>query len=272
MRSKVSRLCLPALLALAVLSPAAAAPPKSYLQLGARSREFTRALVAGESWKVYQMFVPQFREEISFARFDSALSDWYDGRHIARTRSRVIRVNSLTGHASTWPVFEGERDYSYVYQNWFFDGRDWSLIWLSNILNPSFRYGQADTAAITEAARTALRYVATPEGIARVLPGLKLPDTLVVVWRLTRPDTDFSVPGHTVVMLPPEENHKDGPASRVPIYLRIAAIRILGEYATCAVDFVPTPLNRFRDLRNIQSVVVCLESRDDRWRVHSVAR
>lgn len=248
-----------------------ATPPKSFFELERRSQQFTQALAAGNSWDIYHLFVPQFRAENSFRRFDSALKAWYRDRQIVRASRRVVEVQGLGGHASTWPYFKGEKTYSYVYQNWFYSRQGWQLVWLSNILNQSFQYGQRDTAAAAAIAEAALRYVTTPQGLAEVRPGLKLPETIVVVWDLAK-RRPFGIPGRPVVALRPEESRNWRSMPRVPYYFRIATVRVLGEYATCGIDIVPTPLNRYGLLHRTRGAQFYFELKKDTWQFNSVGK
>ncbi len=260
-----------ALLVVTVM-PAFTAPPKEYYQLTQRTQEFTRALAAGNSWQIYHMFVPQFRQENSFLRFDSALTIWYAGRRIGRARSMLVEIQGLGGHASTWPVFEGEDDYSYVYQNWFYTPDGWHLVWLSNILDQSFQYGQGDTAAIEAVGRAALDHITTASGLAELRRGLVLPDTLAVLWSWRTPAEPFRVPGRPVVMLRPNRAGKPDSVPHVAYYFRFSSIRLLGDFATCAVDLVPTRYNRFATLKRTHGALLYFERRDTGWQFNSVGK
>jgi hypothetical protein len=248
------------------------APSTDYYQLERRSQEFTRMLTAGNSRQIFSMFVPQFQDEVGFQRFDSALSAWYAGRRIARAKSMVVNVSGLGGHASTWVFFPGKQDYSYVYQNWFYTDQGWKLAWLSHILNQSHQFGQGDTEELASIAQAGLGYLATPPGLNSISPGLRLPDTLVVVWHMYRNGMRFRVPGHEVVLLAPRQAGDKKNMPRAPFLFQIAAIRLLGNFATCAIDLIPTPPGKSGPLRRTRSTQLYFEDHDGVWSLHSLGR
>jgi hypothetical protein len=215
------------------------------------------------------MFVPAFRTEVPFSRFDSAVTDWYAGRRISTGRAKVIDTQSLSGHASTWVVFESEYDYMYVYQNWLQTDRGWELVWISSILDNSFQYGRSDTVGLTAVSRATLAHLVEDGGLARVRPDLLPPDTVLVVRREAGTITLDSKP---VIMRSPEQMRIDSLVPRVPYCFQFALTRIYGRLAFCVVDLkrvckdLPCPVSRRR------SIQVFLEMKDGAWRFHSFGK
>lgn len=246
--------------------------PKNYHMLETRAQAFTRALTAGDSRTIFNMFVPQFQEEIGFERFDSALSAWYAGRRIVRARSLVVNITGLGGHVSTWPFFAGRRNYSYLYQSWLFTDQGWKLIWLSRVLNQSHQYGQSDTMEMGNVVEAALTYLCTPAGLNELRRGLRLPDTVVVVWRLPKKGAPLRLPGRSAVILMPDQLRQGRKIPDVPLYFEIAAVRILGNLATCAVDLVLSPPDEPGRPRRSLGIQLYLEKKAGNWQIHSRGR
>jgi len=257
---------LPALLVLAAAAEARVENlPKRYYQLNQRCQEVARLLATGDSRQAYELFVPQFQKEVSFARFDSALVNWYRGRRLTRVKSQLIDVRGLGGHASTWVFFQGEPTYNYVYQNWLYTDDGWRLVWLSNILNQTMQFGHRDSQALAAVAQAALDYVASPAGLSETRSGLVLPDTVVVSW----PGSDVSFrSGHRPVLTIPLAD-EPGRMPRVPFFFRFGQIRVLGNLATCAVDLKPTKWKRLSSLRSTHSLQLFFDRKNGAWLLNS---
>jgi len=263
-----SRTCL--LLSVLVAAGAALKPRLDY-SLGLHAQRFARALVNGQSREIYRAFVPVFRDEIEFARFDSAVRAWRAGRRITSVRNRVVDVRGLGGHASTYVMFGGETDYEYVYQSWLNTGEGWRLAWLSNILDQTFQYGRSDTASLEAAARAALAWILTDSGIRRVHRRFVLPDTVIVVTRGRHEEGDIAHAGRPLVWRTPAELAGDGGRTGAAFYCELGLVRVFGDIGVAAVDFVPLregrpPLDRRRGIE--------LYLRRDRqgWRFQSVGK
>ncbi len=251
---------------------AGAAKPKTYYQLDRCSQEFTEALVAGRTRELYRMFVPAFRSEIRFSRFDSALSAWYTDRRITQARSRVVDIRGMGGNVSTWVVFENKFDYAYVYQSWLHTDDGWQLMWLSNIFNQSFQYGRADMVELEAVAEAALGHVITPAGLARIHRRLTLPDTITVVGKELSHKGTFRLGNHTITMLTLSELRSDSLRPDVRFFFRFGLVRVLGEFAICVIDLEPVdprhpdPIGRRRGIR------FYLERRNNTWQIHSTGK
>jgi len=248
------------------------AKPHSYYQLEVRSQQLTEALVAGSSLEVYKLFISGFREEHRLARFDSALADWSRGRTISRARSRVIDVHGLGGNVSTWIGFEGESDYSYVYQSWLHTRDGWQLLWLSRILDQSFQFGRSDTADLDAITEAALGYVASEPGLRRIHRRIGPPEVIVVVQPGRNGAGVTEVEGRAALWLSPEEVNDDDAMPDVPFYFSFALVRDLGDLATAAVDLVPTDRRNPGVLGRRRGLQVYLERQDGQWLFHSVGK
>uniref|UniRef100_A0A7C4GHM9 DUF4440 domain-containing protein n=1 Tax=candidate division WOR-3 bacterium TaxID=2052148 RepID=A0A7C4GHM9_UNCW3 len=262
------RYCLPLFLALGLAAGALRNRPD--YTLGLQAQRFARALVDGQSRDIYRLFVPAFREEISFARFDSALNAWRQNRQIRRVRNRVIDVRGLGGHASTYIYFGSNRDYDYVYQSWVNAGEGWQLAWLSNILDQTFQYGRSDTHELRSATSAALNWVLSDAGIRRVHRRLVLPDTVIIVTSGRQEEGDLPVAGRPLVWLTEEELARLRllPA---PFYCELGLVRLFGPVAVATVDFVPVregqpPLDRRRGIQ------LYMRREDEQWRFDSVGK
>lgn len=241
-------------------------------ELGLRTQLFTAALVEGRSRDIYWMFCPQFRAEHSLARFDSALADWFDGRQVRRANRKVVDISGAGGFVSTWVVFEGKTDYDYVYQSWLRVGRTWQLVWISRVLDNSFRYGVRDTAAVRGAVTAALDYALSSRGLARFGKGLVRPETTVVVKSGLPGESAVMLPGTRLLWLDSTAVRARLRAAPARFVLGLSGVRILGEMATVTVDWYPTEkadAGRFGTRRGLQ---VYLSRKKDRWEYHSVGK
>ncbi|MEO0085877.1 MAG: hypothetical protein ABIK37_04525 [candidate division WOR-3 bacterium] len=238
--------------------------------LGLQAQRFARALVDGQTRDIYRLFVPAFREEIGFARFDSAFRVWRDGRNITRVRNRVIDVRGLGGHASTYVYFGGNRDYEYVYQSWVNTGNGWQLAWLSNILDQTFQYGRSDTAALRSATSAALTWVLSDAGLGHIHRRFVLPETVIVVTQGRHEEGVIPAAGRPLLWLSEEELNAFR-VPDVPFYCELGLVRLFGPTAVAAVDFVPVregqpPLDRRRGIE------IYLRRENGNWRFESVGK
>lgn len=238
--------------------------------LGLQAQRFARSLVDGQSREIYRLFVPAFRDEISFSRFDSALRVWRQNRNITRVRNRVIDVRGLGGHASTYVYFGSNRDYEYIYQSWVNTGGSWQLAWLSNILDQTFQYGRSDTYALRSATGAALNWVLSDAGLRQVHRRFVLPDTVVIVTQGRHEEGVVPTAGRPLRWLS-EEELAGLDASRVPFYCELGLVRLFGPTAVAAIDFVPLredqpPLDRRRGIE------LYLRRNEGNWRFESVGK
>ncbi len=260
----------------AIFSPAElnAAEPKPEYQLELKVQEVGRALVNNDNRALYRLFVPVFQQEVSFARFDSAVSRWRAGRQVVRVRSEVTGVRGLGGHASTYVFFQRERDYEYVYQNWIYGDAGWELTWLSNILDQSFQYGRSETVAMREVAETALAYFLSPEGRKKVgLERLVLPETMVVVQYDRIEEAPMEIAGMTIVWQTPQQIRSRRMFPNLPVCCEFGMVRVYGTVAIVALDFRAWPHYQGRPvLRRPRGLEFYLKKKGGVWEIHSTGK
>jgi hypothetical protein len=255
--------------AASAVSPAARL--KSNYELALHTQRLTEAVVAAQSRDVYRMFAPAFAAEHSFTSFDSAFTRWYRGRRIVRASHKVVDIKGPSGYVSSWFVFEGERNYNYVYQNWLNTGHGWELVWLSRILDTSFTFGQTDSLELVKAAEAGLRYVLSKPGLELFKAGLVRPDTVVMV-RLGRPgegEFRFDLP---VYWTTPAEIRAGVRPPRTQFLLNLALVRLIGDVAIVAVDVTPTARDILGRKRHTRGVEVYLERAGNEWRFTDVGK
>ncbi len=244
-------------------------PMEDNHELSLRVQSFTEALVRRDTRAIYRFFNSTFRDEIPFARFDSAARGWYGNGRVIRARHKVVGVQGPVGSVSIWVVFEGERDARYLYQSWLQNQNTWELVWMSRIIDESFQYGRTDTAELRQVAQAALRHALTPPILARLSGRPRLPDTVVLV-RLGQPEeTTMTVKGVNTVWLSPAQVVDLAVLPRVPFYVGFGIVRVFGDVAEAAVDFYPTPYGR---LPRRQSVKVILRRSAEGWRYSHATR
>jgi hypothetical protein len=211
---------------------------KENFELAYKTQRLTEALVSEDTRTIYWLFAPAFRAENSFARFDSAMDEWYQGRRVARASRRVTGINGPAATASTGIWFAGEKDYNYLFQSWLNTGRTWELVWVSRVIDQSFQYGRSDTAELRKVAGTALRYVMSPPGRAALHISMPVPETLVVVRRgMPEEGPIADINGIPVIWLAPDEVLDREKMPDVPYYCGFALLRITGDMATAVLDF-----------------------------------
>ena len=241
------------------------------LELDGRAQSFTEYLVAGNTRELYRLFVPAFREEHSFARFDSAYRAWVAGRTFSRARSRVMDIQGLGGHVSSWVVFEGEDDYNYIYGSWLQTDEGWQLLWLSKILGKPFLYGMSDTVELDCVADATLHHMLTG-GLAEVRRRLVVPVPVVAVWDGHQGERREEMDGYPVQWFNVKEAKTRGALPAVPFLLHFSMVQVLGQLANVAVDLRPTDPDHPGALGGRRSVKLYLENRGDGWRYHSTGK
>jgi hypothetical protein len=251
------------------VSPAARL--KSNYELALNAERLTEAVVANRSRDVYRMFAPAFGAEHSFASFDSAFTGWYQGRRIIRASHKVVDIKGPSGYVSSWFVFEGERDYNYVFQNWLNTGHGWQLVWLSRILDTSFTFGQTDSLELVKAAEAGLRYVLSKPGLELFKAGFVRPDTVVIV-RLGRPGEGEFQLNLPVCWTTPAEIRAGVRPPRTQFLLNLALVRLIGDVAIVAVDVTPTARDILGRKRHARGVEVYLERANNEWRFTDVGK
>jgi len=244
---------------------------KSNYELALQTERLTEALVANRPRDVYRMFTPAFTAEHSFASLDSALSRWCRGRRIVRASHKVVDIRGPSGHVSSWFVFEGERDYNYVYQNWLNTKNGWQLVTLSRILDTSFTFGQNDSLELVRATEAGLRYLLSKPGLELFKAGFRRPDTVVIV-RLGRPgegEYQFDFP---VYWTTPQEIRAGVRLPRTQFLLHLALVRLIGDVAMVAVDVTPTARDFLGRKRHAQGVEVYLQRTGTEWRFSEIGK
>jgi hypothetical protein len=256
--------------AASAVSPAARL--KSNYELALQTERLTEALVGNRSRDIYRMFTPSFTAEHSFASFDSALSHWSRGRRIVRGSHKVVEIAGPAGYVSSWLVFEGERDYSYVYQNWLNTPHGWQLIWLSRILNSTFTYGQTDSLELVKAAEAGLRYVLTKPGLARFHSGFRRPDTVVIL-RYNRPgEGEFRLDSVPVYWTTMPEILQGGHVPRTQFLLSLALVRLMDDMALVSIDLTPTARRQDGRTSRRRGLEVYLERTGNAWRFRDIGK
>jgi hypothetical protein len=239
---------------------------KDNYELALRSQAFAEALVENDTRTMYRMFTPAFREQNSFARFDTAFARWGRGRSIVRARRKVVDIQALSGYVSNWVVFAGETDYNYLYGSWVKNGRVWELAWLSRILNQSFQYGQDDSADLRNAAEAALRYLLSPVGWKRLRGRLARPDTVVMVRNEDSGVWFAELDGRPVVWVTGVDSLA---ISRIPFAMRFAMGRVFGGLAEVVIDVLCA---RPELAPRRQGLKVYLDKKRGVWKFNSAAR
>jgi len=242
---------------------------KDNYELGLRSQAFVEALVRGDSRTMYEMFVPAFRAENSFARFDSAVARWIAGGRMLKARRKVVDVKDVSGYISTWVMFAGEHKYRYLYQNWLRGGKTWDIVWVSRILDQSFQYGRQDTVQTRHAAEAGVLYVLSRQGRANFRERPARPDTVVMVRHDLPEEHGFQLDSLPVVWVTLREMAAHAPMPRAPFYVGLAMVRVYGDMAEVAVDVFPSPDSAMARRRGVK---VYLEQHKGVWQFHSIGK
>ncbi len=251
-----------------------AVEPKPEYQLELKVQQFSAALLNGDYRTAYRLFVPVFRREIGFSRFDSAVQEWRQGRRLVRIKSKVIDTKGLGGHASIYAYFDGEDDYEYLYQSWIYSDSGWELVWVSNMLNQSFQYGRSETLAMRAVAEMALEFLLSPEGKGWLkLSKVSLPETIVVVQHNRIEEAPVNIEGHTVVWQSPDVIKGKPIFPFMPLYCEFGMVRVFGSVALVALDFKPWPYYQGRRvLKQRRGMEIYLKKQGEGWQVHSVGK
>jgi hypothetical protein len=264
------------LLVVALAGAASAVSPaaklKSNYELALQTERLTEAVVANRPRDIYRMFTPGFTAEHSFAEFDSAFTRWYRGRRITRASHKVVEIKGPAGYVSSWFVFEGKKDYDYVYQSWLNTGHGWELVWLGRILDTSFTFGQTDSLQLMKAAEAGVRYVLSKPGLALFRAGFRRPDTAVIV-SLNRPgEGNFQIDSLPVYWTTPEQIHAGVRLPQNQFLLNLALVRLMGEMALVVVDVTPTAHDFLGRKQHAHGVEVYLARAGDGWRFSDIGK
>ncbi|MEO0025930.1 MAG: hypothetical protein ABIK54_04140 [candidate division WOR-3 bacterium] len=243
-----------------------ATEPKPEYQLELKVQQVCNALVNGDSRTIYRLFVPAFRREIPFARFDSAVRVWHQNRRINRIQPQVVDTRGRGAHVSTYLRFAGEEENDYLYQNWLFSDSGWQLVWISNILNPTFQFGSRDTPAMRQLALAALEQALSYESLKRIrVQRLKLPDTLYILQPLFPPESLSFLRSRPVRWLSAELDPRTRLPRTIPYFLQLGQLRIFGTLALAVVDFYPVSPAGRSALRRYRSLEFYLRQEAGNW-------
>jgi hypothetical protein len=266
------------LLLIAALSAAAASAEtpasrlKSNYGLALKTQQLTEALVRHQSRDVYRMFAPAFAREHSFARFDSALNHWYGGRRVLRASHKVVDIKGPSGYVSSWFVFEGRKDYDYVYQNWLNTGQGWQLLWMSRILDQDFAYGQGDSAALVRIAEAGLRYLLSRAGLAQFKAGYRRPHTVVMLAHSRPGEGEYRLDSGVVKWVTREELGTALGLTQARFYLDLGLVRQMGDIALASFDLTPVERDRNGKPRRPRGMEVYVELVKGAWRFRDVGK
>ena len=106
-----------------------------FLILLEKSRKFNQALIRGDFLKIYNLFNPTFRREISYDSFKSAFERWLKDKNISAVRVRFINPTNYTAIVSTYVYFNKNKDYFYLATNWINLNDTWHLVWITKVLD-----------------------------------------------------------------------------------------------------------------------------------------
>lgn len=243
--------------------------PKPQYQFNLKVQQFGEALINGESRKIYRLFVPSFRQEIDYSRFDSAFKAWQAGRRIMRVRNKAIDTRGLGGHASTYVFFQGASDYDYLYHNWIYTDSGWELAWISQILDQSFQYGTKDTVELRIIVKRALEFFISPEGLKHIKLGKIRLDTIAVVKPGYINDSFEVLAGRQVVWRAKEDKF----LTRMPVFCEFGVVKNWGDVALVAIDLKPSSYYFGRKIiKRPRGMEVYLKKDKGNWPVHSVGK
>jgi len=250
-----------------------ATEPKLQYQLDFKAQNVSSALINGKDRLIYDMFVPEFRRKHGYARFDSAVKAWLDGRRINNVRTKVVDITGLGGHVSTYVYFQGDKDYDYFYQNWLYTDSGWQLVWISYILDQSFDYGTGDTQALGEIVKTGLRFLVSKKGLSWIgAKRVNLPETLVVVEQNRVSDSFWSWGGHFFVGQTKDDFKKSPLPAQVSFYCEVAMVRKFGTIALVSLDLKPWSSAGKMVLPRPRGTEIYLKRSKEGWMLHSLGK
>ncbi len=250
-----------------------AAEPKTEYQLNHKAQKVSSAILNNDSRTIYELFVPAFRQEIEFFRFDSALKAWVKNRRIAQINTRLIEIRGRGGHISTYVTFQGKQDYEYIYGNWLFTDSGWQLVWLSNILDQTFQYGSRDTLSMFELADVALEHILSPttRKLLRINK-LDLSETLYALLPMINRETTSISCNRPVVWLPGNTDISKRIPKTVPYYLEFGQIRIFGSFARTAIDIKPRSSFGLKMIGRRRGIELYLKISKQKWTFDSTGK
>ncbi len=243
-----------------------ATEPKPKYQLHLKTQQVSNALVNGDTRAIYELFVPAFRQDIPFSRFDSAVRAWHQNRRISRIQSQVVDTRGRGAHVSTYLLFTGEQNYDYIYQNWLFTDSGWQLAWISNILDQTFQFGTRDTAALRQLALTALDFALSYESLKKIrAQRLNLPDTVFILQSFFASESLSFLRSRPVRWLSAELDPRTRLPRTIPYFLQLGQLRIFGTLALAVVDFHPVSPAGKSALRRYRSLELYLRQDAGTW-------
>ncbi len=215
---------------------------------------------------IYDLFVPIFRQEIPFSRFDSALKAWINNRRIAQIKTNLIDSRGRGGHISIYVTFQGETDYEYIYGNWLFTDSGWQLVWLSNILDQTFQYGSQDTLSMLAIADVALEHILSSATRKKLrIDKIGLSETIYVLLPIINQERVSISNNRPVVWLPVNIDLVERIPKTVPYYLEFGQIRILDLFARTAVDIKPRSPFGFRMIGRRRGIELYFKLSKQKW-------
>jgi len=281
------------LIAAVFLTPKAAldrilrGPTNDTLELVERAAEFAAALGNGRSIKLYHLFNPIFRDEISFHVFDSALKSWQGGKTIGRVATTHVEVQGMSGLISSHVYFQEPRErpddetlpdvapsgrtrprpggYDFLFQTWLRAAEGWELMWISKILDPiAMDYGRRDTADLRQILQLALDEIVTREGIERAL-GLKNPSKRLILVSQGVPPVNLKLPEKRVIWLSKDSIDFYQQRYDIVYYIEILPLRVIGNIAVGAFDVVPVTGGSGATSNRPRSIKLFFRRTDNKW-------
>jgi len=218
---------------------------------------FNSALHKRDAREVYNLFNRQFQNETPFEKFATSFKRWIDGKKTDQIETRFINITGLIGQVSTW-IWDEKRKgrYHYIFQSWVKTDDGWRLLWLSPLLDGSFRYGMKDLAAVQEILRLAIENALSPGGLEKKFVEFDIPANIVFLKKGRPEELNLLSPDSRVIWLTLEEIKRRHRALSLPFYFDFGQVRIIDNIATAYIDIIPikktgrkNPFSRMRGLQ-----------------------
>jgi hypothetical protein len=211
-----------------------------FLILLEKSRKFNQALISGDFFKIYNLFNPTFRKEISYDSFKSAFENWLKDKNISAVRTKFINPTGYTAIVSTYIYFNKNKDYFYLATNWINLNDTWYLVWITKVLDyAKFDYGNKNNEELKKVLKKMIEVAFQENQITEFIPGFKKTDYLVILKKERKIEHQFSFEKLRIKWLTIDEIKKYTHRLKLRYYIDFGTIRIFDNFAKGYLDIIP---------------------------------
>jgi hypothetical protein len=229
--------------------------------------DFINALARKDGLVIHRMFNSTFQREIPPQKLQAAIDRWYAGRSFKKVKFGRVNIFGLSGHITSWVLFQNSNVPAFIYQYWIKTDRGWRLMWLTGILNhKEFIYGVSDTIAQKEIVQLMLEKAVSNLGLEKIFPQVDLAYNIAIIHRSGQGDVKINLPHNRIFWLTKEELHSKYNRLKINTYLEFGMVRVMDNIALGALDIIPiTSALPPPEIKRRRSISMFFQKENDKW-------